>query len=83
MVDRLCTPQPIVTLIEKIELGTNHERIKRRTYIYATNWGFPPIDQIYDRIKGYPNWKVYEVDSGHDIMIDAPARLADILTEIG
>lgn len=82
MVDRLCTPQPIGTLLEKIKIDNNHETIKGHTYIHAKNWGFPPIDQTYDRAKNLPGWKVFEVDAGHDVMLDAPAQLADILRNL-
>jgi len=80
MVDRLCTPHPIASLIEKINIGANADSIANHTYIYATNWGFPPIVQQYERAKTLAGWKIFEVDSGHDIMIDAPVRLAEILT---
>jgi len=82
MVDRLCTPQQLGTLIEKIRIGTNHERVRRHTYIHAKNWGFPPIDQTYARAKTFPDWKLYEVDAGHDIMLDAPVQLAEILSSL-
>jgi len=82
MVDRLCTPHPIASLIEKINIGANADSIANHTYIYATNWGFPPIVQQYERAKTLPGWKVFEVDSGHDIMIDAPVRLAEILSDL-
>ncbi len=82
MVDRLCTPHPMASLIEKISLGGDHERIRNRAYIHATNWGFPPIVQQYERARALPGWKVFEVESGHDIMIDAPDRLAEILNAL-
>jgi hypothetical protein len=28
-----------------------------------------------------PAWRTYELASGHDIMVDAPDRLAEILLE--
>lgn len=29
-----------------------------------------------------PSWKTYTVASGHDIMVDAPDRLTEILEEV-
>jgi hypothetical protein len=78
-VDRLSTPQPIGTLLQKIQIGSNAGSIKNHTYIYATNWGHPAIDLQYERAKARAGWKVFEVESGHDIMIDAPDELAEIL----
>lgn len=79
MVDRLCTPQPIGTLIEKIALGTDHERIRGHTYIRATNWPHPAIDEAFARTRASPNWQIHEIEAGHDIMIDAPGPLVDLL----
>ena len=82
MVDRLCTPHPFASLLEKINIGANADSIKHHTYIYGTSWGFPPIVQQYERAKALAGWKVFEVESGHDIMIDAPVRLAEILRSL-
>jgi pimeloyl-ACP methyl ester carboxylesterase len=82
MVDRLCTPHPIASVLEKITIGTGADGIKNHTYIYATNWSFTPIVQQYERAKTLAGWKVFEVEAGHDIMLDAPIQLADILSSI-
>jgi pimeloyl-ACP methyl ester carboxylesterase len=82
MVDRLCTPHPIASLLEKITIGSNADSIANHTYIYGTKWGFPPITQQYERAKTLPGWKVFEVEAGHDIMIDAPVQLAEILDSL-
>jgi len=34
-------------------------------------------------MKTAPGWKTYEVASGHDVMVDQPDRLAEILLEVG
>lgn len=79
-VDRLCTPQPIATFLERISLTGAHERIAKRTYIYAAGWGattgFTPI---YERLKGNPSWTVHSVPCGHDVMVDMPGELAEML----
>ena len=80
MADRLCTPHPMASLLEKISIGTNTESIKHHTYIFATNWNFPPIMQQYELAKARPGWKTFEVECGHDIMLDKPAELAEILS---
>lgn len=79
MVNRRLTGHPFKTLTEKIRIGSNADRIPNHTYIYATRWGNPQIAEQYERAKRREGWKVFEVESGHDIMIDAPAELARIL----
>ena len=82
MVDRRLTSHPMDSLREKIFLDGNAEHIANHTYIYATNWGFAPITEQFKRAKARTGWKVFEVESGHDIMIDAPVRLAEILGQL-
>ena len=40
------------------------------------------FDQTLERMKASPGWKTYEVASGHDVMIDMPDRLVEILLEV-
>jgi pimeloyl-ACP methyl ester carboxylesterase len=82
MADRLFTPQPMASILEKIQIGCNADQIKNHTYIYGTNWGLPGIDAQYERAKTLPSWKVFEVESGHDVMLDAPVQLAEILNSL-
>ena len=82
MVNRRLTGHPFKTLTEKIHIGSNADRIPNHTYIYATNWGNPQIAEQYEFAKRREGWKVFEVASGHDIMIDAPDELAGILVSV-
>jgi pimeloyl-ACP methyl ester carboxylesterase len=79
MVSRRLTGHPFKTLTEKIHIGNNADHIAGHTYIYATNWGNPQITKQYERAKTREGWKVFEVECGHDVMIDAPNELARIL----
>ena len=81
MVNRRLTSHPWATLTEKIRIGDNADRIPIHTYIHAANWGNRPIAEQYERAKRRAGWKVFEVASGHDVMIDAPEDLARILVE--
>ncbi len=71
MVDRRLTAHPDATLTERIWIGNNGDRIPAHTYIHAANWGNRQIAKQYELAKGRDGWKVFEVESGHDIMIDA------------
>lgn len=82
MVNRRLTGHPFKTLTEKIRLGNNADRIPNHTYVYATHWGNPQIAEQYEVAKRRKGWKVFEVESGHDVMIDAPEELAKILASV-
>ena len=81
-VDGKMTPQPIGVYFQKIRLTGARERVPRRTYIRATNFTSLPFDRFLARAKANPGWRTYEVPSGHDVMVDNPARLAEILLEV-
>jgi pimeloyl-ACP methyl ester carboxylesterase len=82
MVNRLLTAHPFASLQEKIEIGDKVDSIAGHTYIYATKFGFAPITEQYERAKAREGWKVFEIEAGHDIMLDAPRGLADILSSL-
>lgn len=82
MVTRRLTAHPFPSLEEKIELAGNADRIGGHTYIHASKFGFRPLTEQFERAKARKGWKVFEVEAGHDIMIDAPNELAGILSSL-
>ncbi len=81
-VDSLCGPQPIGTMTEKLALTGARERIARKSYIRAGAYPNPGFDTAYARVKTDKSWRTYEVPCGHDVMVDMPERLAEILLEV-
>jgi pimeloyl-ACP methyl ester carboxylesterase len=81
-VDALCGPQPLATFTDKIALSGARERIAKKTYIRAINYDNPAFNQALARLKGDKSWRTYELPSGHDVMVDMPERLAEILLEV-
>jgi len=79
MVNRRLTSHPYATLTEKMRIGNSADQIPNHTYIHASKWGNPQIDAQYALARKRAGWKVFEVACGHDIMIDAPNELAEIL----
>jgi pimeloyl-ACP methyl ester carboxylesterase len=82
-VDSLAGPQPIGTFTEKIRLTGARERVPKKTYIRASGYPNVSFEKAYARAKANASWRTYEVPCGHDVMIDAPDRLTDILLEVG
>jgi pimeloyl-ACP methyl ester carboxylesterase len=77
-VDAQCTPQPIQCMLEKVKLSGARERIARKSYIRAQAYPNPPFDAALAKARAQ-GWHTYEVACGHDVMLDAPERLAEIL----
>ena len=81
-VDGKCTPQPAGTFAQKITLSGACERIAKKAYIRAKGYGSPAFDAYHAKLQSNPAWRVYEVPSGHDAMVDMPDRLVEILLEV-
>ena len=81
-VDAMCVPQPIATFLDKMTLTGARERIAKKSYIRALNNANPGFDKAMARAKADASWRTYEVACGHDVMVDMPERLAEILLEV-
>jgi pimeloyl-ACP methyl ester carboxylesterase len=79
-VDAQCTPQPIQCSLQKLSLTGARERIGKRTYIRAAGYPNPYFDAGLASARAR-SWRTYEVPCGHDVMLDMPVRLAEILQE--
>lgn len=78
-VDSKCTPQPVGTYNEPVTLTGARERIAKKTYIRAKGFNAPGFDAVVTRLRGDASWKIHEMPCGHDVMIDMPERLTELL----
>jgi pimeloyl-ACP methyl ester carboxylesterase len=81
-VDAMCVPQPIETFTEAMTITGARETIARKTYVRAGSYANPGFDAALARIKTDASWRTYSVPCGHDVMVDMPERLAEILVEV-
>jgi pimeloyl-ACP methyl ester carboxylesterase len=79
-VDTLCTPHPLRTMVEPASLSGARDRIARKAYIRATEYPSATYDAALARTRA-AGWRTYEVPCGHDVMVDMPERLAEILVD--
>src|SRR5262249_46635958 len=77
-VDAKLTKQPTKCFVTPVALTGARERVRKKAYIRSTNFPYPVLDEwlAQAREKG---WDTHVVQSGHDVMLDAPAELAEIL----
>jgi pimeloyl-ACP methyl ester carboxylesterase len=78
-VDANCTPQPLLSLTDKIALTGARERIARKAFIRATGYPSTSFDAALARARANPLWRTFEIPCGHDAMVDMPDRLSEIL----
>ena len=81
-VDSKCVPQPIGTFTEAMTITGAREKIGKKAYIRAASYANPGFDKALARLKADPSWRTYGVPCGHDVMVDMPERLAEILLEV-
>jgi pimeloyl-ACP methyl ester carboxylesterase len=80
-VDALCVPQPIGTFTSPITLTGARDRIALKTYVRAKNYGNTAFDGALAAVQSDPSWRCHELPCGHDVMIDMPERLSELLLQ--
>lgn len=80
-VDGLCVPQPIGTFTSPIVLNGAREKIARKTYIRAKGYHNPSFDHALATAQSDRSWRCYTVPCGHDVMVDMPERLSELLLQ--
>ena len=53
--------------------------IAQKSFIRCTNSALEYMDQFQNFAEQQADWDIYEMATGHDCMITAPAELAEIL----
>jgi len=80
-VDRQCTMHPLATFQQPLTLSAGLATPHDTTFILATGFADSPFPPFYQqaRTKG---WTTMTVACGHDVMLDQPQELTQILTGI-
>ncbi len=75
-----CTWQPLATFQQKLRLSGAENNFRSVTYILATGYEQSPFPPSCERAKAR-GWKTLSVSCGHDVMLDMPAELTQILID--
>ncbi|MCP3712430.1 alpha/beta hydrolase [Paraburkholderia sp. CNPSo 3274] len=78
-VDRHCSPQALATFETQVLLTGRGSAIKDRLFILAERWDPSPFSYYAEQVAGKPGWRVSRVPCGHDVMVDMPIELANLL----
>jgi pimeloyl-ACP methyl ester carboxylesterase len=82
-IDSKLTPQPNGVATQPIRLTGKRETIARKTYIRAAKYPQAAFDKALAECKADKTWQTFVNEtSGHDVMIDQPEWLADVLLEV-
>ena len=77
------TQQPNGPALQPIRLTGKRETIAKKTYIRAPQYPQAAFDKALAECKADPSWQTIVNDgTGHDVMIDQPQWLADVLLKV-
>ena len=69
--------------MQPIKLTGKRETIAKKTYIRATTYPQAAFDKALAECKADTTWQTFETaTAGHDVMIDAPEWLVEILLQV-
>jgi pimeloyl-ACP methyl ester carboxylesterase len=81
-VNSLCGPHPIGTLLQPVTLAGARERIAKKAYIRAGSYPNTVFDAHAAKLKGRGGWRIESLACGHDVMVDMPEALTEVLLEL-
>jgi len=79
-VNAQCTPQSVASFEERIKLNRVPSRAHDVMYVLATGWDNSPFRAAHERAKA-KGWQTRIVSCGHEVMLDLPGELTDLLLE--
>ena len=79
-VNAQCTSQSIASFEEHIRLNWVPSHTHDATHILATGWDNSPFLAAHERAKA-KGWKTRTVTCGHEVMLDHPGELTNLLLE--
>ena len=81
-VDSKLTDQPNGVATQPIKLTGAREKIARKTYIRAPRYPQAAFDKALAECKADSTWKTFvNENTGHDVMVDQPQWLADVILQ--
>jgi len=83
-VDSKTTPQPNGVALQPIKLTGARDKVAKKTYIRASAYPQKSFDKAYAECKADQSWQTFEApkNSGHDVMVDAPDWLTEVLVKV-
>ena len=81
-VDRLCVPMALACFEQPIRLERPPPPGLCRHYVWAARNDNAAFRRHHDEFAVDPAWKVHTVDCGHEVMVDRPDWLANLLLHV-
>lgn len=77
-------PAPAGLALQAVRLEGDLTRFAEKSYVYATRWPTPsPFTELHERLSASLQWRTHVVESGHNVMREAPEQLLKVLLSHG
>ena len=80
-VSQQCTLHSLACFQQPIKLTGAINGIENVTYVLADGWDQSPFPQFYEKAKAR-GWKTITIPCGHDVMLDRPEELVELLLAV-
>jgi pimeloyl-ACP methyl ester carboxylesterase len=77
-----CTNHPLASFTETLHLSGALDRVGRRVYVLASGFDHPGTRVAYDSVREQPGWEAVVMEGGHDLMLDNPAAVTELLASL-
>jgi pimeloyl-ACP methyl ester carboxylesterase len=75
------TPQPLGTSFTPIKMTGAREKIAKKTFIRLTGYQSPFFDKALAQCRSDKTWRTFEIATGHDIMVNMPDELTNLILD--
>ena len=77
-------PHPLGTMLQPLHYSATVFNAPVKVYVFAEKFfGIPemlsPFKAIYDRLSEDPSWTTYSLPLGHDVVVEAPDRIVELI----
>lgn len=77
--NRKCTNHPLASFTEPLKLTGRHRAVAHRVYVLAAGFEHPGTRAAFELVTGKPGWKTKIMQGGHDLMLDNPDAVVEVL----
>jgi pimeloyl-ACP methyl ester carboxylesterase len=77
--NRKCSNHPLASFTEPLTLSGAHLDVTRCVYVLAAGFDHPGTKAAYESVQTRSGWKTEIMQGGHDLMIDNPDAVAEVL----
>ena len=82
-VNRRMTADSMAAFEQRLTVtGRGFASMRSKTYVRAEQFPIPSLNRIADAFSADPSWQVHHWDVGHDIMIEMPRQVVDLLLNV-